>query len=95
MGGLVSIWVIGLLISYFYFKNKRVDHPVLSAIFWPAVGVALLAGALTNPNSSIRGAIDGGGSRGGTGAVGVPPPPPPVDAPIERPKYGLIESGDE
>lgn len=93
MGALVTIWIIGMVIAYFYFKTNRVDHPRLSAIFWPVVGGVLLAGALSNPNSTIRRAVD---SQSGTGGEPVgAAPPPPTDTEIERPKYGLIQSGDE
>lgn len=93
MGALVTIWIIGMVIAFFYFKSQRVDHPRLSAIFWPVVGGVLLVGALGNPNSTI-GRAASGGSNSGRDSVGAAPPPP-TDTEIERPKYGLIDSGDE
>ncbi|MGI9099450.1 MAG: hypothetical protein ACR2H2_13345 [Solirubrobacteraceae bacterium] len=91
---LLTIWIIGSIAGYFYFKTNRVDHPRLSAIFWPIVGLVLLAGALSNPNGSIRRTIDSRSGSTGGGSVGTAPVPP-ADAPIERPKYGLIDSEDD
>jgi hypothetical protein len=96
---MLTIWVIGMLIGYVVFKTQRVSTPVLAAIFWPVTGLVLLAGALSNPNSSIRRAIDG------TSSPASMPPPPAGSAPvpgaapapneqIARPKYGLIETAD-
>lgn len=87
------IWWLVVFPSYVYFRVQRVDHPILSALAWPVVGVVLLAGALSNPKSSIRRMIDGY-----TGPLVVPPDTTPaapeVDVPITRPKYGLIDSDD-
>jgi hypothetical protein len=87
------IWWLGMFPSYVYFKVQRVDHPILSALAWPVVGLVLLAGALSNPRSSIRRMIDG---PTGAAAAGPPTSPaaPPVDVPIKRPKYGIIDSDD-
>jgi hypothetical protein len=91
---LSTIWFFGTFGSYVYFKVKRVNHPILSTMVWPFVGVVLLACALSNPNSSIRRTIDS--VNGGTGRGGSLPAPaaPAVDGPITRPKYGLIDSDE-
>jgi hypothetical protein len=87
------IWSLGMFPSYVYFKVQRVDHPILSALAWPVVGLVLLAGALTNPRSSIRRMIDdhSGPPKADSHTT---PAAPPVDVAITRPKYGLIDSDE-